>query len=78
MDRKVVGVTVVSFWSGCKLHWLHWSLHPQVLDVASCTAAVVVAVSQWNCSCHVLQINCVVAVVVVVTVVTVVVTSVVV
>ena len=41
MDRKVVGVVF--------LEWLQWSPHPQLLD----SAAVVVVVVEWSCSCGV-------------------------
>ena len=51
MDRKVVGV--VLDW----LQWLHWSPHPQLLDVVWCSAAVVVVVMPWSCSCGVVIIS---------------------
>ena len=38
LDRKVVGV---KFFLEC-LQWLQWSPHPQLLDVAWCSAVVVV------------------------------------
>ena len=49
MDRKVVGVVFFLDW----LQWLQRSPHPQLLDVVWCSAAVVVVVMPWSCSCGV-------------------------
>ena len=35
------------------LQWLQWSPHPQLLEVVWCSAAAVVVVTQWSCSCGV-------------------------
>ena len=35
------------------LQWLHWSPHPQLMDVLWCSAAVIVVVVWLRCSCGV-------------------------